>query len=79
MHDIIALQETFLNKKTYRYRIPGYTTIESKADLTKGGTGLLLAVRNQSGLMISEYKSSQTWLSGIVNVAELEKKNVLGS
>ncbi|OMJ20951.1 LINE-1 reverse transcriptase-like protein [Smittium culicis] len=65
--ELLALQETFLNKKTYRYRIPGYNTIDSKADLTKGGTWLLLAVRNQSSLMISEYKSSQTWLSGIVN------------
>ncbi|OLY78933.1 hypothetical protein AYI68_g7008, partial [Smittium mucronatum] len=33
--DIVALQETFLNKKSYRCRLPGYTTIESKADLTK--------------------------------------------
>ncbi|OLY81025.1 hypothetical protein AYI68_g4872, partial [Smittium mucronatum] len=39
--DILALQETFLNKKSYRYRLPGYTCIEAKTDIAKGGTGLL--------------------------------------
>ncbi|OMJ16224.1 hypothetical protein AYI70_g6743 [Smittium culicis] len=42
--DILALQETFLTKKTYRCRIPGYTCIEAKADHVKGGTGLLLVL-----------------------------------
>ncbi|OMJ11109.1 hypothetical protein AYI69_g9974 [Smittium culicis] len=37
------------------YKIPGYTCIESKSDMTKGGTGLLLAVINKSGLEISDY------------------------
>ncbi|OLY79349.1 hypothetical protein AYI68_g6585 [Smittium mucronatum] len=34
--DVILIQETLLSKKSYRYKIPGYTTIESKADLTRG-------------------------------------------
>ncbi|OMJ08944.1 hypothetical protein AYI70_g11218 [Smittium culicis] len=65
--DILALQETFLTKKTYRCRIPGYTCIEAKADHAKGGTGLLLAVKNNVGLEISEFKAAPTWLSGIVS------------
>ncbi|OLY81997.1 hypothetical protein AYI68_g3890, partial [Smittium mucronatum] len=65
--DILALQETFLNKKLFRYRLPGYTCIEAKTDIAKGGTGLLLAVRNKSGLQISEFKSSQNWISGIIH------------
>ncbi|OMJ10008.1 hypothetical protein AYI70_g10594, partial [Smittium culicis] len=64
--DVLALQETFFTKSTYRFRLPWYTCIESKANLIKGGTGLLPAVRNKSGLQISEFQSSQTWLSGII-------------
>lgn len=65
--DVLVLQETFLNKKTHRCKIPGYTCIESKADLTKGGNGLLIAVRNKSGLTISEYKNNPAWMAGIIN------------
>ncbi|OMJ09775.1 hypothetical protein AYI69_g10511, partial [Smittium culicis] len=65
--DILALQETLLTKKTYRCRIPGYTCIEAKADHAKGGTGLLLAIRNNVGLEISEFKSAATWLLVIVS------------
>ncbi|OMJ12802.1 hypothetical protein AYI69_g9258 [Smittium culicis] len=62
--DILALQEIFLTKFTCRFRLSGYIYIESKANLILGGTGLLLAVRNKSGLEISEFQSSQAWLSG---------------
>ncbi|OMJ08096.1 hypothetical protein AYI69_g11203 [Smittium culicis] len=58
--DILVLQETFLNKKSYRCRLPGYTCIEAKADLTKGGIGLLIAVKNNIGLDLNEYKSAPT-------------------
>ncbi|OLY84806.1 hypothetical protein AYI68_g1020, partial [Smittium mucronatum] len=33
--DIVAHQETFLNKKSFRYRLPGYTCIEAKTDIAK--------------------------------------------
>ncbi|OLY78950.1 hypothetical protein AYI68_g6992, partial [Smittium mucronatum] len=64
--DILLIQETFLSKKSYRCRIPGYTTIESKTELTKGGNGLLIGVRNQSGLVLSEFINYPTWMVGLV-------------
>ena len=63
---IVALQETWLNKKTYQCRIPGYVCTESKSELNRGGTGLLLAVKENSGLNICEYKSTPHWMTAKV-------------
>ncbi|OMJ26168.1 hypothetical protein AYI70_g370 [Smittium culicis] len=72
--DVLALQENFLTKSTYIFRLPGYTCIESKANLIKGGKGLLLAARNKSGLQISELQSCQAWLSGIIYGGKINGK-----
>ncbi|PVU95999.1 hypothetical protein BB561_001463 [Smittium simulii] len=53
---VVTVQETLLNKKSYRYRLPGYTVIESKSDHNLGGNGLLIALKNNSGLQIFELK-----------------------
>ncbi|PVZ97049.1 hypothetical protein BB558_007019, partial [Smittium angustum] len=60
---ILALQETNLTKKTNRWLIPGYTCIEAKSELTKGGTGLLIGIRDDSGLSISELDGSPQWMA----------------
>ncbi|OMJ15321.1 hypothetical protein AYI70_g7348 [Smittium culicis] len=63
-----------LTKSTYRFRLPGYICVESKANLIKGGKGLLLAARNKSGLQISELQSCQAWLSGIIYGGKINGK-----
>ncbi|OMJ22009.1 hypothetical protein AYI69_g5575 [Smittium culicis] len=74
--DILLLQETYLSKKTYRCRIPGYSCIESKSEITKGGTGLLIGVRDKSGLKITELNINPTWMSGEI-LGSLDKKIAL--
>ncbi|OLY84721.1 hypothetical protein AYI68_g1113 [Smittium mucronatum] len=60
-------QRDLLNKKLYRCRLNGYTAIESKADFTKGGWGLLIAVKKSIGLELREFKSEPSWLAGTVS------------
>ncbi|PVU95553.1 hypothetical protein BB561_001761 [Smittium simulii] len=60
---VVAVQETLINKKSYRYRLPGYTVIESKSDHNLGGNGLLIALKNNSGLQIFELKKHPYWMS----------------
>ncbi|PVU90856.1 hypothetical protein BB561_004679 [Smittium simulii] len=45
---VAAVQETLLNKKSYRYKLPGYTVIESKSYQNLGGNELLIALKNNS-------------------------------
>ncbi|PVU93371.1 hypothetical protein BB561_003298 [Smittium simulii] len=63
---VVAVQETLLNKKSYRYRLPGYTVIESKSDHNLGGNGLLIAFKNNSGLQIFELKQHPHWMSATI-------------
>ncbi|PVU93505.1 hypothetical protein BB561_003249 [Smittium simulii] len=60
---IICLQETLLTKKSHRCRLAGYTAIEQKSDLTCGGNGLLIGVKENIGLNISEFQSNPHWIS----------------
>ncbi|PVU87810.1 hypothetical protein BB561_006160 [Smittium simulii] len=60
---VVAVQETLLNKKSYRYKLPGYTVIESKSDQNLGGNGLFIDLKNNSGLQIFELKQHPHWMS----------------
>ncbi|PVU94683.1 hypothetical protein BB561_002345 [Smittium simulii] len=44
-------------------KLPGYTVIESKSDHNLGGNGLLIALKNNSGLQIFELKQHPHWTS----------------
>ncbi|PVU84716.1 hypothetical protein BB559_007441, partial [Furculomyces boomerangus] len=63
---ILALQETWLTKKTSRWCIPGYICIEDKSSLTKEGTGLLIGVKSSSCLKISELRDNTQWMAAKV-------------
>ncbi|ELQ74334.1 Apurinic/apyrimidinic endonuclease [Trachipleistophora hominis] len=72
--DILAMQETLLSEERYRTYIPGYTTIEAKMTDREGGRGLLLSVRNNRGLRLSEYKSDPNYLAGIIEGLDMQKE-----
>ncbi|PVU92374.1 hypothetical protein BB561_003865 [Smittium simulii] len=60
---LLTLQETMLTDKSSRCRLQGYTCVEVKHKIKKGGRGLLTAVRNTAGLTISEYRSNPYWMA----------------
>ncbi|PVU84568.1 hypothetical protein BB560_007314, partial [Smittium megazygosporum] len=62
--NIIGIQESLLTRDTNRCTINGYTCIESKSNVAKGGNGLILGVKNGFGIKIYEYKSTPNWLIG---------------
>ncbi|PVV01209.1 hypothetical protein BB560_004385, partial [Smittium megazygosporum] len=62
--NIIGIQESLLTRDTNRCNINGYTCIESKSDVARGGNGLILGVKNGFGIKIYEYKSTPYWLIG---------------
>ncbi|PVV03267.1 hypothetical protein BB560_002263 [Smittium megazygosporum] len=62
--NIIGIQESLLTRDTNRCNINGYTCIESKSNVAKGGNGLIMGVKNGFGIKIYEYKSTPYWLIG---------------
>ncbi|PWA00407.1 hypothetical protein BB558_003543, partial [Smittium angustum] len=60
---IIALQKTWLTKKSNRWYIPGYTCAEGKSSIKKEGMGLLIEVRSNYKLGITELKNSTQWMA----------------
>ncbi|PVU96561.1 hypothetical protein BB560_005800, partial [Smittium megazygosporum] len=50
--NIIGIQESLLTRDTNRCNINGYTCIESKSDVARGGNGLILGVKNGFGIKI---------------------------
>ncbi|PVU92720.1 hypothetical protein BB561_003640 [Smittium simulii] len=51
---MLCLQKTYLLKKSNFLKLKGYICVESKKNLTKIGSGLLITVKNKSGWSISE-------------------------
>ncbi|PVU97269.1 hypothetical protein BB560_005748, partial [Smittium megazygosporum] len=62
--NITGIQESMLTRDTNRCNINGYTCIESKSDVAKGGNGLIMGVKNGFGIKIYEYKSTPYCLIG---------------
>ncbi|PVU92493.1 hypothetical protein BB561_003794 [Smittium simulii] len=60
---VLCLQETHLSEKTSLLQLKGYTCAESKKNLTKTGSGLLIAVQNRSSWGISELRNEYSWMS----------------
>ncbi|PVU86841.1 hypothetical protein BB561_006528 [Smittium simulii] len=60
---LLTLQETMLTEKSSRCRLQGYTCIEVKHKIKKGGRGLLTVVRNTADLTIFEYLSNSYWMA----------------
>ncbi|PVU95043.1 hypothetical protein BB561_002095 [Smittium simulii] len=73
---VLYLQETHLSEKTSLLQLKGYTCVESKKNLTKTGSGLLIAVQNISSWSISELRNEYSWMSVKINSkAASGKKN----
>lgn len=59
---ILFLQESLLKKKVSRTWLPGYQTIETR-DMGRGNRGLVLAVRRDSGLDLTQYAQNEWFLA----------------
>ncbi|PVU93645.1 hypothetical protein BB561_003145 [Smittium simulii] len=64
---VLCLQETHLSEKTSLLQLKGYTCVESKKNLTKTGSELLIAVQNRSSWGISELRNEYSWMAAKIN------------
>ncbi|PVU89094.1 hypothetical protein BB561_005559, partial [Smittium simulii] len=60
---VLCLQETHLSETSNFFSLKKYTCVESKKNLTKIDSGLLVALKNRSEWSISEIRSEYTWMS----------------
>ncbi|KAG0433968.1 hypothetical protein DMUE_5351, partial [Dictyocoela muelleri] len=70
---IVGLQETLVHKGK-NFFLPGYATINAGKSSSEGSRGLALAIKNGSGLMLSEYKADDNFLAGVVEGLDQDKK-----
>lgn len=72
---VVALQETrrIPGSRTY---IPRYQVIETRVDKMNRGNGVLLGVRRESGLALTEYDSTPWFISGLAEGISLGSKKI---
>lgn len=77
---IFAGQETWWSENNYRARLDRYQIIETKAKEGAGKLGKILGLRRNLGLSLSEYKSCEYFVSGIISgkCESGEEINILG-
>lgn len=68
--EIIAIQETRMKGNTRPCKIKGYTVIEKKESSSPHSRGLALAIKANTDWRLTEYKSTENFLSGIIETRD---------
>ncbi|PVU92343.1 hypothetical protein BB561_003884 [Smittium simulii] len=74
---VLCLQETHLSEKTSLLQLKGYICVESKKNLAKIGSELLIAAQNSSGWDISEQRSEYSWMADFELIGEKKEAHAV--